>query len=277
MVRLATASAVLGVIASVHSSSNVVRAAVFADAVVSYAPGTAPPGYQTPAAALGGLNPDVNAGNSFGYGALTPFNAPYQEAHIVAIGAGGNLTIHLAQPAAKIGVHAAVGLIDSAYPAGTNTPTASTYTSPRQAAVSVSRDGIVFVPLGAIEFDIPSNYFDEGVSAPGNQTSPGTHVADFGKPFTGSLSSFDGKDWPATLALLDGSGGGEWLDLSSAAPNGANFVRFSVPLGQVDPMFVDAVAVVPVPEPAGLLALAAVPALLLGRRRLRRNHRSNRR
>ncbi len=273
MVRLNTTAAVLGVVASVLSSSARVGAAASADAVVSYVPGSAPSGYQTPAAALGELNPDTNAGNTFGYGALTPFNAPYQGGDIVAIGAGGNLTLHLAQPAAKIGVHAAVGLIDSAYPTGRNTPVASTYTAPRQAAVSVSQDGVDYIALGAMDFDIPSNYFDQGVTTPSAQTSPGTHRADFGKPFTAALSSFDGKDWAGTLDVLDGSAGGEWLDLFSVLPAGANFIRFSVPVGQADPMFLDAVAVVPVPEPAGALALASVGALLLGSRRRHRNRR----
>lgn len=272
MVRLNTRSAVLGVVASVLSSSAMVGAAVSADRVVSYVPGNAPLGYQTQTAALGELNPDTNAGNTFGYGALTPFNAAYQGSDIVAIGGGGSLTLHLAQPAAKIGIHAAVGLIDSAYPTGKNTPTASTYTSPRQAVVSVSQDGADFLSLGAMEFDIPSNYFDQGVSTPSAQMSPGTHEADFGKPFTATLSSFDGKDWAGTLEVLDGSAGGEWLDLSSVLPAGANFVRFSVPVGQADPMFLDAVAVVPVPEPAGAIALASVGALLLGSRRRRNRH-----
>lgn len=271
--RLTTAAAVFGAVVSFHSSSHVARAAASADGVVSYVPGSAPSSHQTPATALGELNPDTNAGQSFGYGALTPFNAAYQGSQMVGIGAGGSLTLHLAAPAAKIGVHAGVGLNDVRYPDGQNTAPASTYTNLRQSLVEISADGLNFVSLGTITFDSPSNFFDEGVTSPSLQSTPGTHDADFDKPFSGALSDFDGKDWAGTLDVLDGSAGGEWLDLSSALPEGASFVRFSVPLEQPDAMFVDAVAVVPVPEPAGLLALAAVPVLLLTRRRRNRRDR----
>lgn len=267
MHRLVTASALLGASAFVSLSSNVAHAAVSADAVVQYSAGTAPAGYQTPAAALGELNPDTNAGNTFGYGALTPFNAPWQGTQMVGIGAGGSLTLHLADTATKIGVHAGVGLSNQGPGNGQNTNPASTYTNPRQSLVEVSTDGVLFVPLGAVTFDSPSNYFDEGITSPTFQTTPGTYAADFGQPFSSVLSDFDGKDWAGTLAVLGGSMGGEWLDVSSVLPAGANFVRFTVPTGQVDPMFVDAVAVVPVPEPAGVLSVGAVSALLLGRRR----------
>lgn len=273
MVRLATATAVFGVIASVSSfsSSSVCAAVPAADAVVSYAPGTAPSGYQTPAAALGELNPDTNAGNSFGYGALTPFNAAWQGSQMVGIGAGGSLTLHLAETAAKIGVHTGVGLNNQGPGNGQNTNPASTYTNPRQSLVEVSTDGVGFVSLGTIDFDSPSNFFDEGITSPTFQSTPGAHAADFAKSFSSVLADFNGKDWAGTLDVLNGSAGGEWLDLSPVLPAGANFVRFSVPLGQLDPMFVDAVAVVPVPEPAGMMVLAAVPALLLGRRRRNRH------
>ncbi len=271
MVRLATASAAFGVIAIVSFPSSFAGAAVSADAVVQYAPGAAPSGYQTAAAALGELNPDTNAGTTFGFGALTPFNAPWQGSQMVGIGAGGSLTLHLAQTAAQIGIHAGVGLTDANWPNGQNTATASTYTNPRQAEVSVSNDGTIFVPLGTVLFDSPSNFYDEGVTQPSNQgeITGVKHAADFGKRFTGTLASFNGKDWPGTLGVLDGSAGGEWLDLSSALPEGANYVRLTVPSGQLDPMFVDAVAVVPVPEPSGALALTVVPMLLLGTRRRR--------
>jgi hypothetical protein len=270
MVRLATACAVLGAVAFVPFSSDIAHAAVSADAVVQYSAGTAPAGYQTAAAALGELNPDTNAGNPFGYSALTPFNATWQGTQMVGIGAGGSLTLHLGATASKIGVHTGVGLINQGPGNGQNTSPASTYTNPRQSLVEVSADGVLFVPLGAVTFDSPSNYFDQGITNPTFQDTPGTHAADFGKPFSSVLSDFDGKDWVGTLAVLGGSMGGEWLDVSSTLPAGANFVRFSVPLGQADPMFVDAVAVVPVPEPAGVLSVGALSALLLGRRR--RNH-----
>jgi hypothetical protein len=271
MVRLATAGALLGAATFVSFPSNIARAAASADAVVQYTAGTAPTGYQAPSAALGELNPDTNAGNDFGYGALTPFNAVWQGSQMVGIGAGGTLTLHLAQTAGSIGVHTGVGLNNKSPGNGQNTDPASAYTNPRQSFVEVSTDGVVFVPIGVVDFDIPSNYFDQGITSPTFQGSPGTRAADFGKPFDGVMGDFDGKDWAGTLDVLGGSMGGEWLHVSSILPAGANFVRFGVPLGQVDPMYVDAVAVVPIPEPTSAIVLATACALVLGSRRARRN------
>jgi hypothetical protein len=92
---------------------------------------------------------------------------------------------------------------------------------------------------------------------------PGTEVADFTKPFTRVLSDFDGLNWPNILTLLNGSAGGEWIDLTSVPYGDVNFVRFDVGAGQT--MYVDAVAVVP--EPATIGALAIVACAVLGRRR----------
>jgi MYXO-CTERM domain-containing protein len=105
-------------------------------------------------------------------------------------------------------------------------------------------------------------------------------VADFGKPFTpaGGLAAFDGLDWNGVLGVLNGSGGGTWLDLSAAGLPQVGYIRLSVPVSGTGANFeVDAVVIAngkvgpaigggsTVPEPAiGLIALAGI---VLARRR----------
>jgi hypothetical protein len=270
----------------VAAGSSPTFAAVSADNVVSYTPGAVAQTYQNPQAALGGLSPTMNFSGSFvdsngntqsftDNTILTPFNAAYNPDQIVGIGAGGQLTLHLSGAVATtgktLGVHTGTGLIDASpnfSGAGQNLPTASSYTDPRVSTVRVSFDGNRWVSLGSINFQIPSNYYDQGVTNPGFTTTPGTHVADLSQPFTAPLTDFDNRDWPGTLTLLNGSAGGDWLDLSSTGLPGVNFVQFIVPAGAPDLMYVDAVAGVAIPEPASAsLLLLSLPMLLRRSRR----------
>jgi hypothetical protein len=234
----------------------------FASSVVSYAPGDGIAAtYQQSASALG-----MPAGDT-SFGVLTPFNAAFLGSHIVGIGPGGSLVLQLDQSAptsagATIGVHAAVGLIDTDWPNGNAGPTATPYTNPRAAEVLVSDDGNRWHSLGSRVYDIPTNFYSQGVTTPGLQMEPGTQVADFTKPFTRPLTDFDGKAWPAILTLLDGSAGGEWLDLSTVPYPAVNFVRFDA--GTAQTMYVDAVAVIPEPQSLGAIV---IPCALLARRR----------
>jgi hypothetical protein len=243
-------------------SMNAKLLAGFASSVVSYAPGDGIAAtFQQPASALG-----MPAGDT-SFGVLTPFNAAFLGSHIVGVGAGGSLVLQLDQTAptnagATIGVHAAVGLIDTEWPNGNAGPTATLYTNPRAADVLVSDDGSRWHSLGSRTFDIPTNFYSQGVTTPGLQMEPGTQVADFTKPFTRPLSDFDGRDWPAILTLLDGSAGGEWLELSSVPYPTVNFIRFDAGAGQT--IYVDAVAVIP--EPVHGVACVIACALLARRR-----------
>lgn len=252
----------------------------WADDVIRYTPGSAA-SYTTSSSALGKPASTLNTPYDYWWdnvhyvgvdqSILTPFNATYNPDHMVAIGAGGELVLHLSTPAATtgktIGVHAAVGLSDASWPGGTNLPVATPYTSPRVAVVSVAQTLENWVSLGEITFDIPTNYYSAGITSPASTTTPGTQEADFFKPFLGQLSGFDGTDWTGTLATLDNSAGGTWLDLSGTGLSSVNYIRFAVPTGSADTMFVDAVA--SVPEPASLGLLAAGGLLLLRRRRAR--------
>lgn len=233
----------------------------FADTVLSYVPGDVGSSLQNASAALGLPNPDTT------FGVLTPFNAAFDPSQIMGIGEGGSLVLHLAAPAPtgqgrSIGVHAAVGIIDTDYPNGNPGAVATPYTEPRAATVFVSPDNAQWHSLGPVNFDLPSNYYSQGVTTPGYQPAPGTIVADFFKPFTGALSDFDGKNWPQILSLLDGSGGGTWLDLTGVPYPSVNYIRFDVTQpGQR--MILDSVVVAPEP----VMGMGIICIALLARRR----------
>ena len=257
---------------------------ITADQVVNYSPGTilnsywgAP--YTDASAALGLPNLTQNlagqtdsSGNPVIYAdssVITPFNASYNPANVVAISNGGTLTLHLSNPivigpGAALGIHAAAGLQDAMLGTGQNSDPAKTYTDPRQADVSISRDGVSWTDLGDQVLNNPTNLYSDEPDPFG--AKPGAALADFAKPFYGTLSSFDGKDWPGTLAVLDGSAGGTWFDLSSVPLSEANYVRLTTAAGETT--YVDAVVGdSAVPEPALGMMICAIAGILLGRRR----------
>lgn len=223
----------------------------FAAQVISYTPGAISPAFQNPAAALGMPVGDTS------FGVLTPFNPPFLGSDIVGIGQGGSLVLRLGATArtrqgATLGVHAAAGLIDHDWPNGFAGPVATLFTTPRSAEVLVSEDGSQWFSLGLREFDLPTNFYSEGVTTPGFQMEPGTRIADFSKPFTGTLADFNGLSWPQILGILDRSAGGFWVDLTNVPYSGVNFIRFDVTT-QDQVMYVDAVAVAVQPMPLGEL------------------------
>lgn len=234
----------------------------FASGVVDYTPGSIAATYQNPLSALGMPSNDTS------FGMLTPFNPPFLGSHMVGIGEGGSLVLELGASAptgqgATIGVHAAVGVEDNDWPNGFAGPVATLFTNPRSAEVRVSDDGDRWHSLGTQPFNIPTNFYSEGVVTPGYQEAPGTRVADFSKPFTQPLSAFNGQNWQQILATLDDSAGGTWLDLTAVPYPVVNFIRFDVQ-DQDQGMYVDAVAVIPEPGTAGAVVLLT---LFVARRR----------
>jgi len=209
-----------------------------------------------------------------GFGVLTPFNGAFSPSQYVGVGQGGSITLQFASPVKgtgfALGIHTASGLIDFAYPNGSAGATATPYTTPRRAMVEVSADGNVWKNLGTFDLNNPSNFYATGVTTPGFQsTVSGGTLADVQKPFTGSLSSFNGENWNGMLTTLNGSAGGNWVDVSSSGLSSVGYVRLSVPNGSI--LYLDGVVGVPAaaaPEPAslGVMGLGVV-GLLLRRRR----------
>lgn len=254
-------------------------AAEFATSVVSYSPGTYAGSLTTTSAAVGAPGAIVGAGSGFD-SILSPFNPHYEPSQIVGIGKGGHLTVRLAHPmqvtaGREVGIFTNLGLVDVSYPNGVNSTPASTFNPlPRAGDVEVSIDGTTFFPAGRITFESPTNYF-ANASSPYLTAPPANPVlADFGQPFTGGLSPvFDGQNWTQTLAALDGSAGGTWVDVSTTPLQFFQYVRVSIPLsgiaGSDDQVFVDAVSVAnaALPEPTGVLGGAMLFAMSLWRRR----------
>jgi len=284
--------------------------AEFAGAVQSYSQGTvafANPAstYNNSLAAVG--EPNRIEGVSIGFPSpVTPFNPPFEESEIVDVGRGGQITLALPVPvpatpgSLQVGVFTSAGLNDPSF-TGHAEATARTFAgaefgADRTAVVEVASTLGNFISLGRMVFTQPTQGF-------ANQSDPFAFPtppvpSNFDQPFAGDLASFNGKSQPEITTLLQGSGGGTWIDLTpeAAAQLGGpiNFVRISDPLWQVigtgalettrrsvfnpngpdNPfdkpadLFIDGVNVVPEPASLGVLAAGAL-ALACGRRRRR--------
>jgi hypothetical protein len=218
-----------------------------------YTPGdfTATPSYtpfQNPSAALGALTGDTT------FGGLNPFNPPFANDQIVAIGAGGQLTLGLNQAintnGGFIGVFSNAGLDDvSSDGSGVAGNPAQTLaeafgeTDP-EAIVQVSQDGKTFVNLNGgkpITFTNPTNFYLDQPIVNFNQNL-GKVIADQSKPFLGKLSDFNGLNYDQIKGVLNGSAGGNWLDLSGTGLSSVLDIRFEVPTGAKYGMIVDSVS-----------------------------------
>jgi hypothetical protein len=250
-------------LAVVALSAATAHASPWADKVMDYHPGTIRSDYQVGTASLG------KTASSTGV-VVTPFNAPFSSNELTGIGPGGNLILRLGQTAATghgytLGVHAGVNLqLAPGTTAQAGNP-ASTF-SVRRSDISVSYDNITWVPLqNDVVFNVPTNWYSEGVTAPVSQTTAGTKEADFTKPFTGALGDFNGLTYAQMLTLLDGSAGGKWFDLTNVNLPGVNYVQFTVDTNDVQ-MYVDMVVAVPEPAAVTTLLVGAI-GIVLARRR----------
>jgi hypothetical protein len=215
---------------------------------------------------------------------VSPFSSPYKRTQLLSVGAGGHATLRLsnyavAQPGGtEIGVFAHASLIDAAWPSGDAGATAAAF-GIDSAIIELSTDGATWVSLGEVSFANPTNGYTD-TNDP-YATTPGTAFADFQQPFTGSLSSFDGLKHfdagaPDILELLNGSGGGTWLDIPASLAQ-VGFIRFSVPANvaaninfELDAVSIShaALGAPTVPEPTSFaLLLTAVGAVVLVSRR----------
>ena len=277
-------------------SAGPAAAGSFAVSVISYDPGDAPARkyfppnwdydssipFTTASAALGA--PDGITDGFSGDNILSAFNPASHLDEIVSIGEGGQLTLQLANyinvaVGRDVGVFGNVGLAEADWMNATGTagdPAMTFGADP--VTIEVSFDRGSWAPLGETMVDMPTNYYLDP-DGPYLTSGEGLGEADFSKPFTAGLSDFDGKSWPEILTLLDGSAGGNWLDLSPTGLSQVGYVRFSVPDdgdSQTSLNFeLDAVSIAdghigqPVPEPGAIALLAGGAAGVIRRRRRR--------
>lgn len=232
-------------------------------------------------------------GGNVGSGTLNPFSPHYAGSELTGVGLGGQLTLGLSNfvtvgPAGtrEIGFFGNVGLLNTG---GNNAPQAGNPASVfglRSVLIAVSADGVNFVPLNGgalVTSTLPANYYANVNPADINAPPPANPVpADFGKPFLGSLTDFNGGTYAQILTTLGGSAGGTWLDLSSTGLSQVGFIRFSEPansgvnggvfyLNGVSSNTASLGGAVPaVPEPGTWAMLAAAAAGVLAWRRSKR-------
>lgn len=258
------------------------QAAVYTAAeVLNYTAGTGvSASLQNPSAALGLPNPTVPG--AFGYPSqnYNPFAAHWDGNNIVQVGFGGQITLRLERfivvtpGMLELGVWENVFLVQGSGPAGTAGNPAAVSGSD-SAGVEVSADGVNFVSVGTKTFNWFGNYWSD---SPGTSSTGGSQIADFGKPFTGVLSNFNGLGYADVLNRLDGSAGGTWIDLDASGLSQVGWIRFSgvVPGTTLE---LDALAInsslsgaLTIPEPSTFILLSVSTVLLIyyARKRIHR-------
>ena len=211
------------------------------------------------------------------FGATTPFNPNFGSDNIVRILPGGQITLRLSSPAPidntsapELGVFTNIGLQDvSADGSGVAGNPAQPFSALPVARVRISDDNVNWhdVAGGAlVTFRMIENGYTDTPPYTNYFATPGTTLADVYKAppsavRAAGLSAFNGMSFTQALAALDGSAGGEWIDLSGLGLTSFRYVRFEVPAG-LDPvdnrMILDAITAVPEPSIIGMLLLGAL-------------------
>ena len=220
--------------------------AQFADAVISYSPGTgASAGYTNATTALG--QPSRVTPPPFG-GSVDPFDPPWQTGQLVSIGAGGSLTVRLDTPLYHDRTHpfdldlmvygnAGFAITNNDYSGGGITDGSLFGANDGQTRVSVSKDGTNFFVLNPALAPALDALF------------PTDGDGDLFRPVDPALSgtSFAGLGLAGVRARYAGSAGGAgyslaWAQDTNGRPvtmSGAQFVRLEVVSGKAD---IDAVS-----------------------------------
>lgn len=249
-------------------AGTAVAADPYADRVVGYTSGSlTSAGYDASSVALG--SPERFTGEGVFPSAVTPFNPAFLASEIVAIGAGGTLTLGFDEPIVDDAQNPfGIDLIlfgnsffaDRSYPSGIATGTFGPFAS---ATLSVSANGIDWFTLpGSIGGRFPTLGYSD-LTDP-YAMAPGLVPSDFTKPVNPSFSPI-GKTFEQIKAGYAGSGGGVGFDIASSGLSAVSFVQINVASGE---LLVDGVSdVTAVPGPSGLACVLGAAMATLRRRR----------
>ena len=164
---IAQKSSVFFVVLSAAISSRSIAGTIYATSVVNSSGlgDSTTNAWNDPTAALGAPTTDEE------FGAINPFNPPFETNDIVVIPAGGSVEFSFAQPAAitsvpALGVFVNNGLDDvSSDGSGVASNPASYFSPIPEATVSISQNGTDWFPVGDESFDLPTNaYLDTEIS-----------------------------------------------------------------------------------------------------------------
>jgi hypothetical protein len=240
--------------------------AQFADSVVGYVTGTgANAPWNDAMSALGSPTGFIGYQNS------DPFNPPYDPAHVVSVGSGGFLTVHLSTPISNVPhpygidfmIHGNAGFIitNNDYSGGGITDGTLFAANGGLTEVWVSSDNISYFRLDPTKARTVDSLF------------PADSAGDFQKAVDPSLTTanFAGLDLNGIRSLYNGAGGGAGYDLAWAQDGGGNpvflssvsYVRVNVLSGKSD---IDAFVVVPEPALARF-AVAAIGLVVIRNRK----------
>lgn len=242
----------------------------FADHVAGYVAGSLASGsYTQPSAAVG--SPTRYTGAGVYPSAVTPFNPAFMPDEIVAIGAGGSLTLRFDEPVADdaanphgldLIVFGNTFFADRSYPSGVVDGVFGPFAD---SIVEVSADGIDWRTLAGASLSglFPTlGYAD--LTDP-YALAAGLVESDFTRPVDPAFDPM-GKSFAQVLAAYAGSGGGTGIDIASSGLGAISFLRISVTSGELLIDGASDVASVPSPSAIGSLGVFAVMAVRRRRR-----------
>ncbi len=259
------------VISAGGMASSALASDPWADAVVHYDPGSAAGDYTTaPSSTLGA--PERFTGEIGGFpAAVNPFNPPWGWDELLAIGAGGSLTLRFDEPIVDDPMNPyGLDLIlfsNTGYASdlGYGVTSGSTLGGGGVALIEVSQNGEAWTPLATV---LTAQIFPTlGYQDIDDPFSPpaGSVPTDFTLPLDPAFDP-SGLSLEQIIAAYAGSGGGLGLDLSTTGLGWATYVRISALSGTVTIDAVSDVRAVPAP---GAAAAVGAGALLAARRRRR--------